>query len=225
MKSSIIICAYNEEKTVSKVVRDCCEFRPEDEVIVVDDGSTDDTARILGDLSGELDFHFLRLEENRGKSWAMVRGVEDSSNDIIIFFDADVTGIKGEHFERLINPIIDGTADMTLGQPSETFIDYRLNPFRSLTGERAMLKTDILPILDDIWDIRFGVETFMNLSFQSRGKRIMSVILDGLAHPNKYEKTTPLNATKEFISEGHEIAATLLNNPGFVVERIKRIIS
>ena len=53
----------------------------------------------------------------------------------------------------------------------------------------------------------------------------MSVILDGLAHPNKYEKTTPLNATKEFISEGHEIAATLLNNPEFVVERIKRIIS
>ena len=44
MKSSIVICAYNEERTVSRVVRDCCEFRPEDEVIVVDDEITIQTA-------------------------------------------------------------------------------------------------------------------------------------------------------------------------------------
>ena len=225
MKTSIIICAYNEEKTVSSVIRSCCEFRPEDEIIVVDDGSTDDTAELLIKLSKELNFINLRLNKNRGKSWAMVRGVEESSRDIILFFDADVTGIRPEHFNDLVNPIIEGTADMTLGQPSNTFIDYRINPFKSLTGERAMFKMDILPILDDIRDIRFGVETYINLSFQSRGKRIRSVILEGLSHPTKFKKTIPIKATKEFLNEGQEIAATILNNPDLVVERILRLIS
>jgi hypothetical protein len=60
---------------------------------------------------------------------------------------------------------------MVLGQPSETFIDYRVYPFKSLTGQRALLKNDILPILDDIREIRFGVEIFINLYFQAKGKQ------------------------------------------------------
>ncbi len=105
-----------------------------------------------------------------GKSWAMAHGVEISENDIILFFDADVSNIKKEHFDELLKPIIDKTADMVLGQPSETLIDYHMNPFKALTGERALLKKDIMPILNEIRNIRFGVETFLNLYYQAQGK-------------------------------------------------------
>ncbi|WP_227626081.1 hypothetical protein, partial [Geofilum rubicundum] len=123
-----------------------------------------------------------------------------------------------------LTPIINNEADMVLGQPSETLIDYRVNPFRSLTGERAMLKKDITPILNDIRDIRFGVETFINLYFQRHGKKIKYVLMKELKHPTKFEKTSIFNASKEFASEGKEIALTYLNNYELITQRIEILI-
>lgn len=225
MKTSIIVCTYNEEKTISDVIAACCKYNPDSEIMVVDDGSTDGTENILTALAKEYSFRYEKLSANKGKSWAMVHGVEKSTNELILFFDADVSDIRKEHFDNLLKPILDNNADMVLGQPSETLIDYRINPFKSLTGERALLKKDILPILDNIRDIRFGVETFINLYFQAQGKRIKYVLMEGLKHPTKYEKTTPITATKEFISEGREIAITLLDNYDLITRRIELLIS
>lgn len=223
-KVSIVICAYNEEKTIANVVRDIRKFNPGSEVIVVDDGSSDGTENILRKLGKELSFVYERLPENKGKSYAMVRGVEISRHNVILFFDADLTNISQQHFHQLLEPIFDGEADMVLGQPSETLIDYRINPFRSLTGQRAMLKKDLLPILGEIRNIRFGVETFINLHYQANSKKIKYVLLEGLTHPVKYSKTTPVKATKEFISEGQEIAATLLDNHDLILKTIENSI-
>lgn len=225
MQTSIIICTYNEEKTIKNVLISCCRHNPDAEVIVVDDGSTDNTETILSELCSEYMFRHESLKENKGKSWAMVHGVERATNDIIIFFDADVLNIKKEHFGLLLQPIINREADMVLGSPSETLIDYRINPFKSLTGQRAVLKRDIVPIIDDIREIRFGVETFINLYYQAKGKRIKYVLLDGLKHPTKYEKTSPLKATKEFISEGKEIALTLIKNYDLIAQRVEALIT
>jgi glycosyltransferase involved in cell wall biosynthesis len=219
-KASIIICAYNEEKTIENVVRKCREFKPTSEIIIVDDGSKDKTENILLGLEQELMVKYIRLPENKGKSNAMVVGVENAANEIILFFDADVSNIKKEHFDNLLNPIFNDDADMILGQPSETLIDYRINPFRSLTGERAVFKKDIVPILEDIREIRFGVETYINLYFQAHGKKIKYTLLEGLAHPTKYDKTTTRKATQEYISEGKEIALTLLQNYDLITKRV-----
>ncbi len=221
-KVSIVICTFNEEKTIENVVRKCSEYNPESEIIVVDDGSKDKTEEILKNLNKEISFKNICLSENKGKSNAMVVGVENAQNEVILFFDADISDIKEEHFKQLLNPIIDENpeADMILGIPSETLIDYRVNPFKSLTGERALLKKDIEPILENIRDIRFGVETYINLYFQAHGKRIKYTLLDGLTHPTKYDKASPTKATKEFISEGQEIAVTLLKNYDLITKRI-----
>jgi glycosyltransferase involved in cell wall biosynthesis len=220
---SIVICTYNEEKTISDVVSACCIMNPTAEVIVVDDGSNDNTETILNRLKKTCDFRYEKLTENKGKSWAMVHGVEKARNEIILFFDADVSNIKQEHFTQLLAPIKNKEANMVLGQPSETLINYRINPFSSLTGERALLKKDIIPILEDIREIRFGVETFINLYYQAEGKRIKYVLMNGLKHPTKYDKTTPIKATKEFVNEGKEITMTLINNYDLIVKRIELI--
>lgn len=226
MKASIVICTYNEEKTIADVLIACCKLNPDCEIIVVDDGSTDNTENILNELSKEHSFRYERLENNMGKSWAMAHGVEISMNDVILFFDADVSNIKKEHFDELLKPIIDDAADMVLGQPSETLIDYRINPFKALTGERALLKRDLIPILDEIRDIRFGVETFLNLYYEANGKRIKYVLLKKLKHPSTYEKSGSVNiATKKYIKEGKEIAQTLLNNHVLINQRVELLIS
>ncbi|MEE4197797.1 MAG: glycosyltransferase family 2 protein [Bacteroidales bacterium] len=218
---SIVICAYNEEPTIKNVVESCHRYNPASEIVVVDDGSQDATRQIIEELKQTIPINYIPLEENQGKSYAMVVGVEKASRDIILFFDADITNIKKEHFDQLLDPVFNQEADMVLGQPSETLIDYRINPFKGLTGERAMLKKDIEPILEDIRDIRFGVETYINLYFQAYGKKLKYSVLEGLAHPTKYEKTTPMKATMEFISEGQEIAATLLKNYDLITRRIE----
>ena len=224
-KVSIIICAFNEEETIKEVVSACCRFNPTAEVMVVDDGSTDATGQILKDLGKEYKFRYEKLPENKGKSWAMVHGVEQTTGDIILFFDADVSRITRQHFKSLLKPFMDDTADMVLGQPRETMIDYRINPFKSLTGERAMYRSDIMSILEDIREIRFGVETFINLYYQAEGKRIKYVLLEGLLHPNTFEKTSKVVATKKYISEGQEIALTYMNNYDLIVRRIENKIN
>lgn len=226
MKASIIICTYNEEKTIADVLTACCKLNPDYEIIVVDDGSTDNTENIMNELSKRYSFRYERLKKNMGKSWAMAHGVEISENDMILFFDADVSNIMQEHFDELLKPIIENTADMVLGQPSETLIDYRINPFKVLTGERAMLKKDLIPVLDDIRDIRFGVETFLNLYYQANGKRISYVLLKGLKHPTTYEKSGSVSiATKKYLDEGKEIAITIMNNQDLINQRVKLLVS
>jgi len=225
MKVSIIICTYNEEKTIEDVLVSCCKNNPDSEIIVIDDGSVDNTEKIINGLLKVFSFKYEKLEENKGKSWAMVHGVEISTNEIILFFDADVSNIKKEHFVSLLNPILDNNADMVLGQPSETLIDYRVNPFKVLTGERALLKKDIVPVLNEIRNIRFGVETFINLYYQAKGKRIKYVLLKELKHPSTYEKSdSVVFATKKYFKESKEIALTLINNYVLINQSVELFI-
>ena len=66
-KTSIVICAYNEETTIKDVVSKCREFNPESELVVVDDGSQDKTEEILRELNKEMDFRYIRLDKNQDR--------------------------------------------------------------------------------------------------------------------------------------------------------------
>jgi len=211
-KISVIICAYNEEKTVKEVVTTVCDYFF-DEVIVVNDGSTDGTDKILTELLNLPSLKYIALPENKGKGYAMAIGIENSTGDIIVFIDADLSNIKEEHFEQLITPIFNNECDMVLGQATETLIDYKFNPFKSFTGERAMLKKDILPILEEMKTSKFGVETLINLYFQAHEKSVKYIVLEGLKHPTKFDKANGKSqAIKEFVLEGHQIALAAFNN-------------
>jgi glycosyltransferase involved in cell wall biosynthesis len=209
---TIIICTFNEEKTICDVVKACRLYNERSEIIVVDDGSQDNTQLLLRNLNETIRFNYIKLAENRGKSYAMTVGIENAGNNILLFFDADSIGIRKEHFQNILLPIIDNKADMVLGHTAATFINVKLTPFKAFTGERALLKKDILPILDEIRNTRFGIETYINLYYQTHGKRISYVYLEGLKTLNKYKKTTLIKATRQYFSEGHEIASTIIKN-------------
>lgn len=221
MNTSIIICTYNEEETIFGVVAACCKHNPDAEVIVVDDGSTDDTEAVLETLSFHYDFEYLKLPENRGRSYAMAHGVEYATGELILFFNADVSDVRKEHFSVLLDPIIYGKADMVIGSPSEITVDFRLNPYKSLMGQKAMLKKDLMPVLSDIREIRFGVDNYILLHYQTLGKRIHFILLEGLRSPkNETGEGCFADASAE-TSEVLEAANALLTNMDLITKRIQ----
>ena len=220
MKTTAIICVYNEESTVENVVALVSNYFFS-EVIVVNDGSTDKTDSILKEIKEYYNFKYIILPKNKGKGFAMAKGIEKAKGDVIMFIDADLSNIQDNHFTELLTPILNNKADMVLGQPTETLIDSSINPFKSFTGQRALKKSDILPLTEKMKNSRFGVETLINLYYQSENKNIKYVMLEGLKHPTKFDKTSTPQAMKEFIFEGQEIAITAIKNYDLVIKSIK----
>ena len=91
-KLSVIVPAYNEEATILAVLERVNEQQidgVEMEVVVIDDGSTDETGALLEANSG-LYGELIRLPSNRGKGEAVKAGLERASGDYVLFQDADL---------------------------------------------------------------------------------------------------------------------------------------
>ena len=219
-KTTAIICVFNEEKTIKEVVSIVCDYFF-DEVVVVNDGSTDKTDDILNELSENYKFKYIKLEENKGKGFAMATGIENANGEIIVFVDADLSDLQEDHLFELALLLVHKKADMILGQATETLIDYSVNPFKSFTGQRSVFKKDILPIVDKMKNSRFGVETLINLYYQAEGKKVKYIMLNGLKHPTKFDKVSKQQAIKEFVKEGHQIALTAFKNFDLITSSIK----
>ncbi|WP_347839706.1 glycosyltransferase family 2 protein [uncultured Draconibacterium sp.] len=224
MKTSIIVCAYNEQDTIFNVVAACCKHNPEAEIIVVDDGSTDDTEVVLETLSFHYDFAYLKLTENHGKNYAMAYGVEYATNEIILFFDANVTEVRKDHFSAMLTPLVSGKAELVVGSPSGLTVDFSLNPYKTLLGQKALLKKDVLPILKDISEIRYGVDTYILLHYQTLGKRIHFAALHGLQIPTEALETPQLNTSATVHNETFEVAHALLSNIDLMTKRLQNNI-
>jgi glycosyltransferase involved in cell wall biosynthesis len=113
MKLSIVIPVYNEIHTVEEILKRVQSVPHDKEIVIVDDASTDGTTERLRQVSDEnvtLLFH----ETNRGKGAALRTGFERVTGDIIIIQDADLEYDPRE-YGRLIEPIIDGRADVVYG--------------------------------------------------------------------------------------------------------------
>jgi len=118
MKISVVIPAYNEKTTVSFIVKQAlAAFLPKGisrEIIVVDDGSSDGTGEVLQRFRDRPEVRVFSLKKNSGKAAALVRGIQESSGDIIIIQDADFE-YSPENYCRLIEPILSGKAPVVYG--------------------------------------------------------------------------------------------------------------
>ncbi len=124
MKSiSVIICAFNEENTIASVIESTNSCPYIGQIVVVNDGSTDSTGQIIRHLSESIDLSYINLLSNRGKGFSMASGLELATGEIIVFLDADIENLTKDHINNLVNPILNDTADMVMGQPGQTFIN------------------------------------------------------------------------------------------------------
>ena len=115
-KLSIIIPVYNEEGTIRLILKKINELKIDNidfEVIVINDGSTDNSVKIIKE-NNELYNQFINLEKNSGKGFAIKSGLKLVTGDYVILQDADLEYDPSE-YTKLLNPIISNKADVVYG--------------------------------------------------------------------------------------------------------------
>jgi len=121
MSLSIVVPAYNEATRLGATLHSILEYLNRNpaasELIVVDDGSTDDTAAVAEQSlkdAGNVSARFISLEQNRGKGSAVRAGMLAAQSNIVLFSDADLSTPISEA-PKLIAPIESGECDLTFG--------------------------------------------------------------------------------------------------------------
>ncbi len=105
-KVSVLIPALNEEKNIATVINCINNIKKVDEIIVIDNNSTDKTNEIAKSLGIKT-----ILCEKRGKGYCMEYGINYASNDIIVFVDGDICNYSEDFIDKLVEPIFDRNCD------------------------------------------------------------------------------------------------------------------
>lgn len=104
---SVVIPVHNEARTIDGLVRGLCRSPQVLEVIVVDDGSIDDTAALAAAAGARVVTSSLL-----GKGASMEDGVREARGDIVLFVDGDLSGLPDEFVTRMTKPLVVGEADL-----------------------------------------------------------------------------------------------------------------
>ena len=190
---SIIIPAYNEEARIKDTLESIKCIEEINEIIVVDDGSSDETAKFASEVSSEK-IVVLKLDKNKGKGYALNYGLKLAMKnaDIIGFLDADL-GKSANDIKKLINPIINDDADVIIAKfppakkkgglgfvkglaKDSVFEMTGVELDATLSGQR-LFKKEVLEKFDEI-PFGYGVEVGMTIDILKYGYRIKEVLVN-----------------------------------------------
>jgi glycosyltransferase involved in cell wall biosynthesis len=144
MKIAFLVPAYNEAATIGQVLEQIDALGVERQIVVVDDGSTDDTAAIVRAYAAEHDGVLLLQQPNRGKGAALRHGIPHLDADVTVIQDADLEYAPAE-VPYLIDPIEQGVADVVYGSRLSGGRAQRAYLFWHLVGNRFLsLLTGVL---------------------------------------------------------------------------------
>lgn len=212
MKVSAIVCAYNEAKTIKPILKTLLRHPLVNEVVAVNDGSTDKTGKVIDSIKNEK-LIIINHKKNLGKGAAVASAVKKSTGDTLLFIDADTNNFCREHVDMLLSPVKIDPACMAIGlREGDKLLDKTLNAvLKSIGGERTIMKKYVIPLLPKIKKSGYGIETILNLSTVRHNRRIYYIPLPRLFHPLKTAKRTLTEVLKEYWREQNQVLGQLLD--------------
>ena len=139
---SCIIPAYNEAATVANVVRIAASHPQISQVIVVNDGSTDATAKTLTAMADQK-IIVVTHQINRGKKEAVKTGLTQATQPYVLFLDADLVNLTHRDIDALVEPVLNNQTGMTLSSRKNTTVYalyFNMIGIHFLTGDRCAKK-------------------------------------------------------------------------------------
>jgi len=222
-KVSLVIPAFNEEKTIERVIKQARLVKEISEILVVDDGSKDKTSKIAEKLRVKV----IKHHKNLGKGEAIKTGISHTKEDIILFLDADLKNITNKKIKALIRPIIKDKADfvkasfnLQRGRVTEFAVKPMMNVLYPETkfkqpisgqfaGKRNFLKSiQIEP--------RWGIDISIVLDAIKYGQRVVEVDIGELKHKARN--------IEEKAQMSQEVIETIMKKIGYICSEHKMII-
>ena len=196
LRISVVVPVYNERATIAELIRRVRAVSIPKEIIVVDDCSTDGTREALAQITPGDDLRILYHEKNAGKGAALRTGFARVAGDIVIIQDADLE-YDPRQYARLIQPIVEGMADVVYGSRflpagmhrvlyfwhsvanraltllSNIFTDLNLTDME--TCYKVFRRSVIEAILPTLKEDRFGTDPELTAKIARRKYRIYEV--------------------------------------------------
>ena len=186
MTLTCLIPAFNEQDRIAAVLQAVLDHPLIDEVIVIDDGSSDATVQVV---NGFAKARLIALPRNGGKTAALAHGLMQASGDLILLVDADLLGLSPAHLTALIAPVAQGHADVTISLRANAPFLWRWIGLDYISGERVLRKSLLHGQLAVLTALpKFGFEVFLNSVCLDRGARIAVIRWPGVISPVKSAK-------------------------------------
>jgi glucosyl-3-phosphoglycerate synthase len=211
----------NEEQTIGEVVRLARISPVVDEVVVVDDGSGDDTVALARAAGASVIF-----STKRGKGMSMYEGMLVAKNDVVVYLDGDIANYVPDVVERMTTPLVTGTADFvksSFGREAGRVTELLAKPLLSLLYPEALRFTQPLSgiiagrrgyLMKLTFENDYGVDVGLLLDALAQGGRVVEVDIGYIRNRMKqWDQLGPM---------AREVAAAVLRRarllPGYVPE-------
>lgn len=179
-----IIPAYNEEPRLGAVLSVVADWRPDVEVIVVDDASTDQTFQVAKTYPVTV----VRHRVNQGKAGAVYSGLQQAQADLVMLLDADLVGLTTANLETLLAPAVEKSV-MTMAILGNTWFFFRFNQIDPWVGERVLSKK-ILQDLDwkKIQNSSYAIESHINQQILAAKLPVVTISWPNVKYLTKFNK-------------------------------------
>lgn len=202
-----IVPAYNEEETIGGVVGALVQSKLFFEIVVISDGSTDQTASRAREAGATL-VH--ELPRRGGKGKAMQHGITHTDSPIIFFCDADLLGLNTTHLVAVLAPVLAGERVMNVGIRDRGNLMMKISAHLPLIGGERALYRHIIEGIPDRYLRGFMVESALNYFCRINRLSYGTSPMPGLKIKHKYQKVGWARGIGQYFSMAWQITTAIV---------------
>jgi len=197
-----IVSVYNEAKIIERVVLDLIKISFLNEIIIINDGSSDGTEEVLNQYNDKI--KIVKNNTNRGKGYGVAQALKLAKGELVILLDGDIVNYTEKDLRLLIKPVVRRECDFTL-KPTDDII------FKNLSGIRCYWRMDLLNCLTRLeQSSRYGLEIVLNRCLKNKRRKFIK--LNDYHHFQKFEKFNLPVAMWEYSKEAASLLKQAIKN-------------